>query len=89
MNIAGDIGVPGNEVVSDEEKAHDDTGELHTKTGIYMGGAMVYIYVYGHTQYISVGFTVQADSSWCGDARAEGRLMRAHCSSTPSPVSLR
>ena len=46
MNIAGDIGVPGNEVVSDAVKVHDDSGELHTKTGMYMGGAMVYIYTY-------------------------------------------
>ena len=36
VNITGDIGVPGNEVVSDAVKVHDDSGELHTKTGIYM-----------------------------------------------------
>ena len=77
VNISGDNGVPDNEVVSDAVKVHDDSGELHTKTGIYiyMVGAMAYIRIWGHAQYVHVGATVQYDSSWCDDAQAEGRLL--------------
>ena len=68
-----------NVVVPDAANAHDDSGEIHTKTGLYMVVPW-YIYTY-------MGIDAVFIHSWSDDAQAEGRLLRVHCSSTLSPAT--
>ena len=70
MNIAGNIDEPGDDVVSDAVKDHADSGELHTKNGIYWWCHGICTHMGQYTQYIYLGCTVQADRSWSDDARA-------------------
>ena len=79
-NSIENIGVPGNEVVPDAVNDHDDSGELHTKTGTYT-------VVHGMSTYM--GSDAVYTYSWSDDSLAEGRLLRARCSSAPLPASPR